>query len=75
MDKRGMVLGTFCPLHKGHMDLIMRAKKENDLCYVIVCGYDGDRGEDFLPLSKRYRYVKETFKDDELVKVIYINDS
>ena len=71
----GMALGCFAPLHKGHMDLIMRAKKENDMCYVIVCGYDGDKGEPLLPLSKRYRYVKETFKNDPLVKVIYINDT
>lgn len=71
----GMVLGCFCPLHKGHMDLIMRAKKENDMCYIIVCGYDGDKGEPLLPLSKRYRYAKETFKNDELIKVIYVNDT
>lgn len=75
MRKTGVVLGCFCPLHKGHLDLIMQAKKENDLCYVIVCGYEGDRGGELLPLSKRYRYVKQTFANDELVKVIYINDT
>lgn len=73
--KIGMVFGCFAPLHKGHMELILRAKKENDKCYVIVCGYDGDRGEPILPLKKRFRYVKETFKNDELVKVIYVNDT
>lgn len=73
--KIGMVLGCFAPLHKGHMELIMRAKKENDKCYIIVCGYDGDKGEPLLPLRKRVRYVKETFKDDELVNVICINDT
>jgi NadR type nicotinamide-nucleotide adenylyltransferase len=71
----GMVLGSFAPLHKGHMELILQAKKENDLCYVIVCGYNGDKGEPLLPLRKRVRYVKETFKNDELVKVISVNDT
>ena len=71
----GMVLGCFAPLHKGHMELILRAKKENDKCYVIVCGYDGDKGEPLLPLKKRIRYVKETFKNDSLVEVISVNDT
>lgn len=41
----GLVLGCFAPLHKGHLDLIYRVKKENNGgVFVIVCGYDGDRG-------------------------------
>ena len=70
----GMVLGCFCPLHQGHLDLIMRAKKENDFCYIVVCGYKGDRGGDLLPLDKRYRYVCQEFANDENVKVIKVND-
>ena len=41
----GICFGGYCPMHKGHLDLIMKAKKENDLCYVVVCGYtDEPRG-------------------------------
>lgn len=75
-SKIGVVFGSFAPLHTGHLDLIMKAKKENDGgCIVIVCGYDGDKGEPLIPHSKRYRYVREFFKDDDLVAVYPINDS
>lgn len=74
--KVGVVFGSFAPLHQGHLDLIMRAKKENDGgCLVIVCGYDGDKGEPLMPHSKRYRYVREFFADDDLVAVYAINDT
>ena len=74
--KVGVVFGSFAPLHQGHLDLIMRAKKENDGgCIVICCGYDGDKGEPMMPHAKRYRYVREFFSDDDLVAVYSINDS
>lgn len=72
----GVVFGSFAPLHQGHLDLIMRAKRENDGgCIVIVCGYDGDKGEPLMPHKKRYRYVREFFADDDLVAVYAINDT
>lgn len=72
----GIVFGTFAPLHQGHLDLIMRAKKENSGgCIVIVCGRDLDRGGDMLPHHKRYRYVREFFSDDDLVAVYAINET
>lgn len=72
----GIVFGSFAPLHQGHLDLIMRAKKENSGgALVIVCGYDGDKGEPLMPHNKRYRYVREFFADDDLVAVYAINDT
>ena len=75
-ERIGVVFGSFAPLHQGHLDLIYRAKKENDGgCIVIVCGYDGDKGEPMMPHAKRYRYVREFFADDDLVAVYAINDT
>ena len=72
----GIVFGSFAPLHQGHLDLIMRAKKESDAgCIVISCGLDGDKGEPLMPHAKRYRYVREFFADDDLVAVYSINDT
>lgn len=64
-------------MHQGHLDLIMRAKKENDVCYVIVCGYDGEeRGESVgLPLRRRISLVRQMFKKDEQIKVVSVNDT
>jgi NadR type nicotinamide-nucleotide adenylyltransferase len=72
----GIVFGTFAPLHQGHLDVIMRAKKECDGgCIVIVDGRDGDRGGEQMPLKLRYRYVREFFADDDLVAVYPINET
>ena len=72
----GICFGGYCPLHQGHLDVIMKAKKENDLTFVFVCGHDGDpRGmKEGLPLLKRYRIIKN-FLEDDLLKVHYINDT
>jgi len=72
----GICFGGYCPLHQGHLDLIMKSKKLNDKTYVVVCGYDGEpRGASIgLPLIKRYRIIKN-FLEDELVEVMYINDT
>ena len=75
-NRVGVVFGSFAPLHQGHLDLIYRAKKENDGgCIVIVCGLSGDKGEPLMPHKKRYRYVREFFADDDLVAVYAINDT
>lgn len=72
----GIVFGTFAPLHQGHLDLIMQAKKECDGgCVVIVDGRDGDRGGKEMPLKLRYRYVREFFADDDLVSVYAIDET
>lgn len=73
----GVIFGTFAPLHQGHLDMIMRAKKENDGGVLIICcgNNTDDKGcEVNLPLTKRYRYMREFFKDDDLVSVHAIED-
>ena len=74
--KVGIVFGTFAPMHQGHLDVIMRAKKECDGgCIVFVDGRDGDRGGKEMPLKLRYRYVREFFADDDLVAVYPIDET
>lgn len=73
----GVVLGSFSPMHTGHLDLVMAAKK---LCpkgaIIAVCGLDGDRGSKIgLPLERRYEIIKSMFEDDPLVHVIMMKDN
>lgn len=75
-SKIGVVFGTFAPLHQGHLDVIMQAKKECDGgCMVFVDGRDGDRGGSEMPLKRRYRYIREFFADDDLVSVYPIDET
>ena len=64
-------------MHQGHLDLIMKAKKENDICYVVVCGYDNEprANETGLTLNRRFSLVKQMFKDDEQIRVLQVNDT
>ena len=77
MQKIGITFGGYCPLHQGHLDLIMRAKKENDICFVVVCGYENEpRADEIgLTLNRRFSLIKQMFKDDEQIKVIMVNDT
>ena len=75
--KIGVTFGGYCPMHQGHLDLIMRAKKENDICYVVVCGYDNEpRADEIgLTLNRRFTLIKQMFKDDEQIRVVQVNDT
>lgn len=75
--KIGICFGGYCPMHRGHLDAIMRAKKENDKVFVIVCGYDNEEraGNINMTLKERTAVVRKIFKNDEIIKVLTINDT
>ena len=73
----GIAFGCYAPMHQGHLDLIFKAKREcSEGVIIIVCGSDTDRGVAHnMPLIKRFEYIKEFFKNDELVKVCMIDET
>ena len=75
--KIGICFGGYCPMHQGHLDVIMQAKKENDVCFVVLCGYNNEprSWEINLNINERYNLIKEFFWKDEQIIVIKINDS
>ena len=74
MENIGIVFGCFIPMHRGHESLIKRALDENDLMIIAVCGYQADRGKEFLPFTVRYKLVKKMFHDNPRVIVAIIDD-
>lgn len=75
--KIGICFGGYCPMHRGHLDGIMRAKKENDKVFVIVCGYNNEprAGNINMTLKERTAIVRKIFRNDEIISVLTINDS
>lgn len=77
LNKVGICFGGYCPMHRGHLDVIMKAKKQCDKVFVVVCGYDNEprANEIKLDLNKRYALVTEFFKSDEQITVLKVNDT
>ncbi len=73
MERIGIVFGCFIPLHDGHKKLINDAFRENDKVIIAVCGYDNDRGRDFIPFSDRYKLMCEKYEDD-VIRVVKVDD-
>lgn len=70
----GIVFGCFIPMHAGHKKLIDRAMQECDEIIIAVCGYDDDRGKDFIPFKDRVKLVKNIYADNDRVKVVKLDD-
>lgn len=71
----GVVFGSFAPLHTGHLDVIYQAKKEcQGGVLVVICGYDGDKGNPLMSLGTRYDLTRRFFLNDPLVAVYAISD-
>lgn len=71
----GIVFGCFIPMHKGHESLIETALSENDKVIIAVCGYQNDRGRDFLDFNTRIKLVTRMFESQkDRVIVVQIDD-
>ncbi|MBP1047521.1 AAA family ATPase [Enterococcus sp. BWM-S5] len=63
-------------MHIGHISAVHQAKRLCEGVVLAVSGYEGDRGDEIgLNLEKRFRYTRETFRDDELIVVGKIDET
>jgi HTH-type transcriptional regulator, transcriptional repressor of NAD biosynthesis genes len=62
MNRVGLVLGKFMPLHRGHIELIRFASEKVDKLIVLICAHAGE------PISGpiREQWVKQTFQDKKI---------
>ena len=72
--KIGIVFGCFIPLHQGHLSLINKAIQENDKVIIGVCGFDDDRGKDFISFKTRIELIKTKYKDNPNITVVSVDD-
>ena len=57
--KTGLVLGKFCPLHKGHMLLISTALSDVERLYIVV----DNIMDDVIAVDKRIHWVKNEYPE------------
>lgn len=69
----GITFGCFIPLHTGHLWMINKALTENDMVIIGVCGYDNDRGKDFIPFRDRYELMSQIYGSDPRIKIALID--
>lgn len=72
--KVGIVFGCFIPLHVGHVSLIKKALNENDKVIIGVCGFDGDRGKDFVPFRDRINLMTKRYGKNPKVVLSVVDD-
>lgn len=56
--KRGLTIGKFAPLHKGHQGMIEKALEEMDQLYIII--YDAPEHID-IPLERRASWIRTLY--------------
>ena len=70
----GICFGCFIPLHKGHVKLIRTSIGNNDHTIIGICGYDGDRGKDFVPFRDRIELIKKAYGGRTDVTLAVVDD-
>jgi pantetheine-phosphate adenylyltransferase len=66
---KGLYPGSFCPITKGHMDIINQAKTLFDEIVIAVL-INNDKKNAMFDLDERINMIKEIYKNDTHIKVV-----
>ncbi|GAA3720158.1 AAA family ATPase [Salinicoccus jeotgali] len=76
MRDLGIYFGTFAPCHVGHFEQVIRAKRENRHAFVIVSGYEGDRGQEHeMTLDNRVKAMRQLLTPDDNVTILKLDET
>ena len=70
----GIYFGCFIPLHEGHISVLKKALSENDHVILGICGFDDDRGKDFIPFRDRIKLIKKIYGKNKKITLVVIDD-
>lgn len=68
--KHGMLLGKFCPPHRGHLYLIQKAAEQCEKLTVLVCSIKSEP----IPGDLRYYWLSSIFSDDKNINMVHVTD-
>lgn len=72
MEKRiGLVIGSFAPLHLGHISLINFGLSNSDFLYVFLCSHD----KEDIPGDLRFKWLESEYKGVDNIKIIHKDTS
>ena len=66
--KRGLVLGKFLPLHKGHIELVNFARQRCDELTVLICSTTSEP----IPGLIRLGWIEGFYKNDNQIKPVHV---
>lgn len=64
MEKIGVILARLQPIHNGHLELIKKAKLENDQVYVFIGSADKFNKRNPIPISTRLELTKTSIAQE-----------
>ena len=74
MQKVGIILARFQPIHNGHLELIKKASDENDKVIVFIGSIDKLNSRNPIPYPIRLDLVTEALSQFDNVKIVPLRD-
>lgn len=70
--KVGMYGGSFDPLHIGHINCMIKAASKCEELYIVI---SYSRNRDNIPVEYRYRWIFNSFKHMQNIKILLLEDT